>query len=52
VTEEYIDFTQHKFGAGTLRELATKLYRSPIAGFIMIQGKASIIGKELEQNET
>ena len=33
MTEEYTDFTQHKFGAGTLRELATKLYRSPIAAY-------------------
>jgi HSP90 family molecular chaperone len=31
ISEEYADFTQHKFGPGTLRELATKLYRSPIA---------------------
>jgi hypothetical protein len=33
VTEEYTEFTQHKFGAGTLRELATKLYRTPIAAY-------------------
>jgi hypothetical protein len=31
MTQEYTDFTQHKFGPGTLRELATKLYKSPIA---------------------
>ncbi|MDQ6667532.1 MAG: hypothetical protein M3Y53_04800, partial [Thermoproteota archaeon] len=33
MTDEYTDFTQHKFGVGTLRELATKLYRNPIAAY-------------------
>ena len=31
ISEEYADFTPHRFGPGTLRELGTKLYRSPLA---------------------
>ena len=33
IREEYTNFTQHKFGAGTVRELATKLYRGPTVVF-------------------
>jgi hypothetical protein len=33
MSQEYTDFTQHKFGPGILRELATKLYRSQVAAY-------------------
>jgi hypothetical protein len=33
MSQEYTDFTQHKFGPGTLKELATKLYRSQVAAY-------------------
>src|SRR4051794_11349137 len=31
--DEEIELSKHEFGPGTLRELSTKLYKSPIAAF-------------------